>query len=291
MAKRCVSVGQLDVWSEALENQPFITRRSNAFRCNFFFLNRLNLEFLAILNSGGLRRTQAIYYTDAISKLALLWPQQRRERIRRHENRKACSVGGLSGTVLCHWYYSGTLTSKSREHTSRKGAPPFVNPLLPYYINWKIGTRTSGSNQRTMDVKNKSKHKGANKRSIEEEFFFSCRLQNELCHFNWILIRFLKEELHIKIHGWNIMTEEKDAHYKSGKHCLASSSAVKSIAHFSFRRRSALINNRTWFSGWMKCILMSFLCCRAVYITDSQDRACEVAICRQLLKNRYAVGF
>jgi hypothetical protein len=190
MAKRYVSVGQLDVWSRALENQPFITRRSNVFRC-IFFLNRLNLEFLTILNSGGLRRTQAIYYTDAISKIALLWPRQRRERIRRHENRKACCVGGLSGTVLCHWYYRGTLTSKSREHTSRKGAPPFVNPLLPYYINWKIGTRTSGSNQRTMDVKNKSKQKGQIKDPSKK--FFSCRLQNELCHFNWILIRFLKE--------------------------------------------------------------------------------------------------
>jgi hypothetical protein len=78
-----------------------------------------------------------------------------------------------------------------------------------------MGSGTSESNERTMDVKNKA-NRNAQIKEPSKSFFFFFRLQNPLYHFNWDLIRFLKEELDIKMHEWNIKPEEEeeDAHYK-----------------------------------------------------------------------------
>jgi hypothetical protein len=63
-----------------------------------------------------------------------------------------------------------------------------------------------------MDAKNKA-NINAQIKEPSKSFFFL--LQNPLYHFNWDLIRFLKEELDIKMHERNIKPKkEEDAHYK-----------------------------------------------------------------------------
>ena len=87
-----------------------------------------------------------------------------------------------------------------------------------------------------------------------------CPLQNHLWHFNWVLIRFLNEELDIKTHKWNTMPRD----------CIQRKMQIISFVsivwfdlqlsfHYSFPRRFLPIDN-TWFSDWIRRILMSFLC-------------------------------
>jgi hypothetical protein len=61
-------------------------------------------------------------------------------------------VGGLAGTVLCQWHFRTTLSTNLENQQSRAKSLLFVNALLLQYINRKIGTRPSVSNNLTMDL-------------------------------------------------------------------------------------------------------------------------------------------